>query len=78
MADGTSQWITGEAARRDAHVVRAQSQAIVVGAGTVRSDDPQLTARLDDIVLEPLRVVLGVAPQERGCGRATSAAATSD
>jgi diaminohydroxyphosphoribosylaminopyrimidine deaminase/5-amino-6-(5-phosphoribosylamino)uracil reductase len=63
MADGTSQWITGEAARRDAHVVRAQSQAIVVGAGTVRSDDPQLTARLDDIVLEPLRVVLGVAPQ---------------
>jgi diaminohydroxyphosphoribosylaminopyrimidine deaminase / 5-amino-6-(5-phosphoribosylamino)uracil reductase len=40
MADGTSQWITGEAARRDAHVVRAQSQAIIVGAGTVRSDDP--------------------------------------
>ena len=63
MADGTSQWITGEAARRDAHVLRAQSQAIVIGAGTVRSDDPQLTARLDDIVLEPLRVVLGTAPE---------------
>ena len=63
MADGTSQWITGEMARRDAHVLRAQSQAVLVGAGTVRSDDPSLTARLDDIVVEPLRVVLGLAPQ---------------
>ncbi|NNN01303.1 MAG: bifunctional diaminohydroxyphosphoribosylaminopyrimidine deaminase/5-amino-6-(5-phosphoribosylamino)uracil reductase RibD [Acidimicrobiaceae bacterium] len=62
MSDGTSQWITSEAARRDAHVLRAQSQAIVVGAGTVRSDDPSLTARLGDIVVEPLRVVLGRAP----------------
>jgi diaminohydroxyphosphoribosylaminopyrimidine deaminase/5-amino-6-(5-phosphoribosylamino)uracil reductase len=63
MADGTSQWITGPAARRDAHVLRAQSQAILVGAGTARSDDPALTARLDDIILEPLRVVLGRAPE---------------
>jgi diaminohydroxyphosphoribosylaminopyrimidine deaminase/5-amino-6-(5-phosphoribosylamino)uracil reductase len=63
MADGTSKWITGEPARLDAHVVRAQSQAIIVGAGTVRSDDPRLTARLDDIILEPLRVVLGHAPE---------------
>ncbi len=62
MADGTSQWITSEPARRDAHVLRAQSQAIVVGAGTVRVDNPRLTARLGDIVLEPLRVVLGHAP----------------
>jgi diaminohydroxyphosphoribosylaminopyrimidine deaminase/5-amino-6-(5-phosphoribosylamino)uracil reductase len=59
MADGTSQWITGEPARRDAHVLRAQSQAIIIGAGTVRADNPRLTARLDDIVFEPLRVVLG-------------------
>lgn len=64
MADGSSQWITGEEARRDAHVLRAQSQAIIVGAGTVRSDDPLLTARLDGIVLEPLRVVLGHAPAD--------------
>ena len=63
MADGTSQWITGPAARRDAHVLRAQSQAILVGANTVRLDNPELTARLDDIVLEPLRVVLGRAPE---------------
>lgn len=63
MADGTSQWITGESARRDAHVLRASSQAIIVGAGTVRNDDPALTARLDDIIVEPLRVVLGKAPE---------------
>jgi diaminohydroxyphosphoribosylaminopyrimidine deaminase/5-amino-6-(5-phosphoribosylamino)uracil reductase len=64
MADGTSQWITGPEARRDSHVLRAQSQAILVGANTVRLDDPELTARLDDIVLEPLRVVLGHAPAD--------------
>lgn len=62
MADGSSQWITGDAARHDGHLLRAQSQAIIVGAGTVRSDNPALTARLGDIVLEPLRVVLGSAP----------------
>jgi diaminohydroxyphosphoribosylaminopyrimidine deaminase/5-amino-6-(5-phosphoribosylamino)uracil reductase len=63
MADGTSQWITGEPARRDAHVLRANSQAILVGSGTVKTDDPALTARLDDIILEPLRVVLGTVPE---------------
>lgn len=63
MADGSSQWITGEAARIDAHVLRARSQAVIVGAGTVRRDDPRLTARLDGVVLEPLRVVLGSVPQ---------------
>ncbi|MGH9021303.1 MAG: bifunctional diaminohydroxyphosphoribosylaminopyrimidine deaminase/5-amino-6-(5-phosphoribosylamino)uracil reductase RibD [Acidimicrobiales bacterium] len=63
MADGSSQWITGDAARADAHQLRAESQAIVVGAATVRLDDPALTARLDDGVREPLRVVLGRAPE---------------
>jgi diaminohydroxyphosphoribosylaminopyrimidine deaminase/5-amino-6-(5-phosphoribosylamino)uracil reductase len=61
--DGTSQWITGEAARRDAHRLRAESDAILVGAGTVRADDPSLTVRHvegDD----PLRVVLGSAPPD--------------
>ncbi len=66
MSDGTSQWITGPEARQDAHHVRAESQAIIVGAGTVRVDDPALTARLDGLVLEPLRVVLGhAAPDAR-------------
>ena len=51
MADGTSQWITGEGARVDAHELRAQSQAIIVGAATVRADDPRLTARVHGRVL---------------------------
>jgi diaminohydroxyphosphoribosylaminopyrimidine deaminase/5-amino-6-(5-phosphoribosylamino)uracil reductase len=45
--DGSSRWVTGEAARRDAHRLRAGSGAIVVGAGTARADDPALTVRLD-------------------------------
>lgn len=60
-ADGSSQWITGERARRDAHRLRAESDAIVVGAGTVRMDDPSLTVRHVE-GRDPLRVVLGSAP----------------
>lgn len=67
-ADGTSQWITGAPARLDAHEIRAQSDAILVGAATVRVDDPSLTVR--DVLAsdgqpprEPMRVVLGSAPE---------------
>ncbi len=65
--DGSSQWITGEQARLDAHRLRADSDAVLVGAGTVRADDPALTVRLPDGErgpddTEPLRVVLGHAP----------------
>jgi diaminohydroxyphosphoribosylaminopyrimidine deaminase/5-amino-6-(5-phosphoribosylamino)uracil reductase len=59
--DGSSQWITGEAARRDAHRLRAESDAIAVGAGTVRVDDPALTVRLVDGP-DPRRIVVGTAP----------------
>jgi diaminohydroxyphosphoribosylaminopyrimidine deaminase/5-amino-6-(5-phosphoribosylamino)uracil reductase len=59
--DGSSQWITGEAARADAHRLRAESDAVLVGAGTVRADDPSLTVRHVDGP-DPLRVVLGTAP----------------
>ncbi len=61
--DRTSQWITGEAARADAHRLRAESDAILVGAGTVRADDPSLTVRHVDGT-DPLRVVLGQAPSQ--------------
>ena len=47
-ADGSSQWITSEAARADVHRRRAVADAIVVGTGTVFVDDPTLTARLPD------------------------------
>ena len=62
MASGESQWITGSAARRDVHHLRARSSAIMTGIGTVLADDPALTARLDDAgaadIKQPLRVVL--------------------
>lgn len=60
--DGTSRWITGDAARDDAHRLRAESDAVLVGAGTVRADDPALTVRRVD-GRDPMRVVLGRAPE---------------
>jgi len=61
--DGSSQWITGEEARADAHRLRAESDAVIVGAGTVRADDPSLTVRHVE-GRDPLRVVLGKAPAD--------------
>lgn len=61
-ADGTSQWITGPAARADVHRRRATADAIVAGIGTVLADDPALTARDVDGTLfphQPIPVVLG-------------------
>jgi diaminohydroxyphosphoribosylaminopyrimidine deaminase/5-amino-6-(5-phosphoribosylamino)uracil reductase len=46
-ADRTSKWITGEEARRDGHRLRAESDVVLVGAGTVLDDDPALDVRLD-------------------------------
>ena len=67
--DGSSRWITGEAARADAHRLRACSDAVLVGAGTVRTDDPALTVRLEELGAtepprQPLRVVLGSAAKD--------------
>ncbi|MFC4140516.1 MULTISPECIES: bifunctional diaminohydroxyphosphoribosylaminopyrimidine deaminase/5-amino-6-(5-phosphoribosylamino)uracil reductase RibD [unclassified Microbacterium] len=60
-SDGTSQWITGPAARADVHARRAASDAIVVGTGTVLADDPSLTARDGDALYpqQPVPVVIG-------------------
>lgn len=57
-ADGTSQWITGEEARADAHLLRARSQAILIGSKTALRDRPRLTVRTHQVVKQPLRVIL--------------------
>lgn len=64
-ADGTSQWITGAAARQRVHEQRAAHDAIAVGTGTVLADDPTLTARGDGgelLAHQPLPVVFGTTP----------------
>ncbi|WP_428605897.1 bifunctional diaminohydroxyphosphoribosylaminopyrimidine deaminase/5-amino-6-(5-phosphoribosylamino)uracil reductase RibD [Sedimenticola sp.] len=68
MASGESKWITSDAARRDVQRLRARSDAIVTGIGTVQADDPSMNVRLeaadlpgvasDAYRLQPLRVVL--------------------
>jgi len=73
MASGESQWITGEAARQDVQHLRARSDAIVTGIGTVVADDPSMNVRIgsealrgmesDAYRLQPLRVVLDPALQ---------------
>jgi len=57
-ADGSSRWITSEAARLDAHKVRARSDAICIGTGTVLNDDPALTVRGVRNSKKPLKVVV--------------------
>ena len=58
LNNGRSQWITGEAARRDGHRWRARACAILTGAGTVRDDDPRLTVREVQTSRQPLRIVV--------------------
>ncbi|MGX5669553.1 bifunctional diaminohydroxyphosphoribosylaminopyrimidine deaminase/5-amino-6-(5-phosphoribosylamino)uracil reductase RibD [Kocuria rhizophila] len=64
-ADGTSQWITGAPARAEGHHLRTRVDAVLVGGGTLRSDDPSLTARTAAGQLcarQPLRAVMSTRP----------------
>ena len=58
LANGASQWITGEAAREDVQHWRARSSAVLTGIGTVLADNPRLDVRLPGATRQPLRVVL--------------------
>jgi len=62
--DGSSRWITGPAARADAHELRADAQAVVVGAGTAIDDQPRLTVR--DVAAPPPHPPLRVLLDARG------------
>ncbi len=81
-ADGSSRWITGEAARADVHALRARCGAVVVGTGTALADDPQLTVRDTegtdgrDTARQPLRVVVGHRPLPAGARLLDDAAET--
>ena len=55
---GQSQWITGPDARRAVHMMRARHDAVMVGGGTARADDPSLTVRDMGIDPQPVRVVV--------------------
>ena len=58
LANGQSQWITGDAARTDVQKLRARACAVLTGSGTVLADDPRMTVRDFDIGRQPLRVIV--------------------
>jgi diaminohydroxyphosphoribosylaminopyrimidine deaminase/5-amino-6-(5-phosphoribosylamino)uracil reductase len=76
-ATGDSRWISGEASRRVVHELRNRADAVLVGAETVRIDDPQLTSRIRG-GRDPLRVIidgrLSINPQARVCTQRSTAA----
>ena len=61
-----SRWVTGEASRTLVHVLRAQSDAVAVGMGTVRWDNPRLDARDVTVVRQPRRIAFGRGPLPEG------------
>jgi diaminohydroxyphosphoribosylaminopyrimidine deaminase/5-amino-6-(5-phosphoribosylamino)uracil reductase len=61
-----SRWVTGEESRRRVHELRAASDAVAVGMGTVRTDDPRLDARGVDAPRQPRRLAFGTGPLPEG------------
>tara|TARA_R110002073_G_scaffold4803_19_gene30558 strand:+ start:2746 stop:3906 length:1161 start_codon:yes stop_codon:yes gene_type:complete len=68
-ATGQSRWITGPQARRRVHLMRATHDAVLIGAGTARADNPDLSVRDLGIARQPVRIVadarLGLSPDSR-------------
>jgi diaminohydroxyphosphoribosylaminopyrimidine deaminase / 5-amino-6-(5-phosphoribosylamino)uracil reductase len=61
-----ARWVTGEESRRRVHELRAAADAVAVGMGTVRADDPRLDARDVDIEHQPRRIAFGSGPLPEG------------
>ncbi len=61
-----SRWVSGEESRRRVHELRAESDAVAVGMGTVRADDPALTARGVEVARQPRRLAFGRGPLPAG------------
>jgi diaminohydroxyphosphoribosylaminopyrimidine deaminase / 5-amino-6-(5-phosphoribosylamino)uracil reductase len=61
-----TRWVSGEESRRRVHQLRGQVDAVAVGMGTVRADDPQLSARGVDVPRQPRRLAFGTGPLPDG------------
>ncbi|MGW1979887.1 bifunctional diaminohydroxyphosphoribosylaminopyrimidine deaminase/5-amino-6-(5-phosphoribosylamino)uracil reductase RibD [Streptomyces sp. NPDC001889] len=73
--DGSSRWITSAEARADVHRLRAEADAVLVGSGTLRADDPHLAVRGVEGAVQPLRVVLDTHATIRATARVLDDAA---
>jgi diaminohydroxyphosphoribosylaminopyrimidine deaminase/5-amino-6-(5-phosphoribosylamino)uracil reductase len=73
-----TRWVSGEESRRRVHELRAQVDAVAVGMGTVRADDPQLSARDVDVPRQPRRLAFGTGPLPDGSELELRAGALED
>jgi len=79
MEDGSSKWITGDRARAHGHLERARSDAILVGSGTVKADQPGLDVRLSGLEdRSPLPICLGQAEMPENWTQIVEPAAIAD
>ncbi len=73
--DGSSRWVTSPESRADSHRLRAESDAVVVGSGTMGRDDPHLAARDAEVRRQPLRVVVDTSARTPPTARVLDGAA---